>query len=350
MKLSKKHRQSQSLKLATKQGRAASRPNVNIMEMFKYQINKGNLNDLVILPVSRFFDDIKLVFTPSDKILNEEYKAEVSKLMELGFVRMSGTKPAIYHRIPGGGLAAEYLTDFSYFAKPTKEVTDHIGNIDFSLSVTATSGDLQDTANETRNVSFEISMEGSTTGIQHKMIAGAVKVDELISTLENAECLPHMAVAAYDVFHRNHPNVKYTNAKSSSNSVTKSAANLFIAIGFEKNRSDLIQSAVRNKFDFFYTDDEQIEIVLNNTSIPRERFYKEPVPEEPRFQIVSYFGDSRINKGNIIHLEVLPKSKLHGIIDEAIEYKYGVMLQTIDKPRDGVEIILYISQGNFKQR
>ena len=219
--------------------------------MFQYQINKHNIKDLVLLPVSRYFDDIKIALIPFSNAKTSS--PEVSQLLDEGYLVL-------------GGRVFEsdnnYFSAFRYLVKPSAEVMTHLEEIGTdSLSVTINKISGEDDGE--RNVVFSVSMPGSTSGMSHTAIAGSVMESDLQNALSVAPALSNLTDHAHSLFHFQHPNHKIsnTNLNIEKTDVINSCRNLFVAISIQYDKSDIVKDINEGKYDFFYNSAEQMSLV-----------------------------------------------------------------------------------------
>lgn len=214
--------------------------------MFEYSINRNNLKDLKILPFSRYFDDVKIALIPFHK---EDKDEALNVLFEQGYLPLRGTLPLIN---------GEHFNLY-YLVKPSKEVTDHIGTDGISVEIPV----INDPNRQFRNVVFKVAMSGSTTGMSHTAIAGQVEEKDILESLTNVQIAHDMTAVAHTLFHKLHPNHKYSDLDLNCQSVAKAVRTMFIAASIQYNMPELKEKALSGELDHFYNRPEQMKIITD---------------------------------------------------------------------------------------
>lgn len=201
--------------------------------MFEYQVNRGNTKDIQILPTNHYFEEIKVA------LITDESKDSLRSLFEDGFVILNGKY-----------VDFDTSTNLRYLVKPTNEVIEHFGTDKIGAEI------------RHENVIFSVSLEGSTTGITHSAVAGAVDLDELDAELENFATPAHNLIeVAYKLYKKEDPNYKYNNTGAQSAVAKSLARHLFRVIAKVTQDSSITSKVEKGEYDLFYKNDDNLKLL-----------------------------------------------------------------------------------------
>lgn len=201
--------------------------------MFEYQVNRRNTKDIQILPTDHYFEEIKVA------LITDESKDSLQSLFENGFIILNGKYVDI-----------DTSTNLRYLVKPTSEVIEHFGTNKIGAEI------------RHENVIFSVSMEGSTTGMTHSAVAGAVDLDELDAELENFALPAHNLIeVAYKLYKKEDPNYKYNNTGAQSATATRLARQLFKVVAKVTLDSTMASKVDTGEYDLFYKSADNLKLL-----------------------------------------------------------------------------------------
>ncbi|MGD1523987.1 hypothetical protein [Vibrio harveyi] len=222
--------------------------------MFEFQYCKGNTEDIKTLPVTDYFESVKLAVIPpfSDpaQFLSKN-KMLLGSLTSKGYIRLISPEREDFDRL-------------MYFVKPSQEVHDYFAKTCPSDKMYV------DIDGRTNNLIFSVPMGH----MSHKAIAGRCDLDELEIFLSTAEVANKLTEEAYAAFRRVHPNFSIKSISEPTgkelDKTMKAARSVFIAASYELKDKDLLIRAKSGEFDRFYLNESHLDFLAETFGIAQK--------------------------------------------------------------------------------